>query len=157
MPGSEETLDLFEFEAAGQAYALPLHAVDRVEPFAALSPIPDVPPVVAGLLDLHGAALPVFDLRRRIEGQRGEYGLDAKLIIGHTATRRFAVAASDVRGVTVVSKQHLEALEQLLPGAGTLPLVVPATEGMIFVYDPDAFLKADEQAQLDAALEERGG
>jgi purine-binding chemotaxis protein CheW len=47
-------------------YALPAEAVERVERMAALIPLPDAPPGVAGVLNLRGALLPVVDPRPRL-------------------------------------------------------------------------------------------
>lgn len=50
------------FTIGPDRYCLPLAAVGRVLPAAALKHIPLAPPFVAGLLDLHGAPVPVIDL-----------------------------------------------------------------------------------------------
>lgn len=44
-------------------FAIPATAVERVLRMAAFSPMPELPAGVVGLLNLHGAALPVIDAR----------------------------------------------------------------------------------------------
>src|SRR5882724_2470846 len=49
-----------------QRYAWPAAAVERVLPMAAVTRVADLPPSVAGLLDVHGDTLAVVDPRPRL-------------------------------------------------------------------------------------------
>jgi chemotaxis signal transduction protein len=49
-----------------QRYAWPADSVERVLPMAAVTHVADLPPSVAGLLDLHGETLAVVDPRPRL-------------------------------------------------------------------------------------------
>src|SRR5829696_8031455 len=53
--------------AAGRTVALLTDDVERVLPMPSLTPLPDAPRGVAGLLNLHGDVLAVVDLRWRLE------------------------------------------------------------------------------------------
>jgi len=68
-------LQLVVFDLEGQRYALPLGAVDRVLPMVAVSPLPKAPAIALGVINLHGQALPVLDIRRRFGLPTREYGL----------------------------------------------------------------------------------
>lgn len=48
-------------------YALPLTVVRRVERMVEAVPLPDAPPLIAGVIDFHGEMVPLFDLRRRFD------------------------------------------------------------------------------------------
>ncbi len=135
-----------------QRFALPLAAVERVLPMMAICPIAGAPPAVAGLIDLHGEPIPVFDLQRRLNGKSGEIRVDARLVIGRTPRRRFAVPADHVEGAVRVPSANLSSLKKLVPGAATLPDVASTVGGMIFIHDPETFLTAAEEKQLDAAM-----
>ncbi|MCG2586185.1 chemotaxis protein CheW [Massilia sp. TS11] len=52
------------FLIGGGRYALALSALRRVLPVMALQPLPAAPEGVAGLMNLHGAVVPVLDLER---------------------------------------------------------------------------------------------
>ncbi len=52
------------FHIGSDRFGLPLAGVHRVLPAARLTPLPGAPDWVAGLLDLHGAPVPVLDLSR---------------------------------------------------------------------------------------------
>ena len=50
------------FRLGGDPYAIEASQVVRVLPLASLKEFPQAPPGIAGLLDLHGAPVPVVDL-----------------------------------------------------------------------------------------------
>lgn len=56
-------LDLLAFELAGERYAIETRHVQEVVRAAGVTPVPGVPDVVAGLANLRGQILIVFDLR----------------------------------------------------------------------------------------------
>ena len=58
--------DLVVFRVGGHAYGIPVRAVVEVTRMVALSPLPDAPDWVAGVLDLRGLPVPVVDLARRL-------------------------------------------------------------------------------------------
>lgn len=115
-------------------------------------PVPPVSPVVVGLINFHGTPVPVFDLLRRAQHDPASYGAAAFLLIGRTARRPFAMAASAVDGVMRVPGTRISAMKELLPGAGMLPSVLPGERGIVFVHDPETFLTSDEEHHLDSAL-----
>ena len=47
----------------GRRFAIPVAAIGRILPMAALTPLPGAPRGIAGVLSLHGTALPVVDPR----------------------------------------------------------------------------------------------
>jgi chemotaxis signal transduction protein len=51
---------------SGRRFAIPVAAIGRILPMAALTPLPGAPRGIAGVLSLHGTALPVVDPRPRL-------------------------------------------------------------------------------------------
>jgi chemotaxis signal transduction protein len=54
----------------GRRFAIPLAAIGRILPMAALTPLPGAPRGIAGVLSLQGTALPVVDPRPRLDVDR---------------------------------------------------------------------------------------
>jgi purine-binding chemotaxis protein CheW len=147
--------DLVAFSVRGRRCALPLASVEQIHPLVRVVPVPHAPPVLAGLIDVHGAPVPVFDLSRRMDGAAGDYGLSAKLVLGRTTRRPFAILANAVEGVVQVPAESIAAMTVLVPGAGQVPDVATGADGLIFIHDPEALLTAAEEADLAAALARR--
>ena len=68
-------------------YAVPVSAVERTLPMAAVMPLPDAPPNVVGVLNLHGAILPVVDPRPRLGYPTPPLHPDQRLVVIRAGTR----------------------------------------------------------------------
>ena len=56
---------LVVFSLDDQRYALPLARVHRCIRVVAITPLPEAPAIVLGIIDLGGAVIPVINIRRR--------------------------------------------------------------------------------------------
>ena len=91
------------FHIGRERYALPLASVLRVLPAARLKALPGAPHFVPGLLDLHGAAIPVIDLSRLAGTPPDAVRYDTRIllveIIAAGRRRRLGLKAERVIGV----------------------------------------------------------
>lgn len=79
--------------------ALPLEQVERAVAAAAMSPLPEAPPWVHGLLNLGGHAIAVLDVAARIERSRRVLELDDQIVICRTADASVGLVVQEVLGV----------------------------------------------------------
>jgi purine-binding chemotaxis protein CheW len=155
--GQRPLLRLVVFALEGQRYALPLSATERVLPMVAVSALPKAPAIALGLINFHGQAIPVVDIRRRFNLPPRDYGLDAHLLVARTSRRILAVPVDRVLGVTEVPAEALTAPDAVLPGIGHVAGIVTLADGLVFLHDLEAFLSLDEEHHLAEALEEIRG
>lgn len=139
---------------AGERYALRLSAVERVLPMVALSTLPGTTPLVLGVFNLHGVIIPVLDLRQRLGLSPVAYGLEARLIVARARRWTIALPVDGVLGAVTYSADLMMPTEHAVPGGAAVPGLAPVADGMLFVYDLDAFLSLDEERQLARALAE---
>ena len=72
------------FELAGTAYALPSDAVLRMEMVEHVTPVPNAPAFVDGVVFSRGRVVPAVNLRRRFGFDRVPYDLRTRLVVvGH--------------------------------------------------------------------------
>jgi len=150
-------LQLVVFLIEEQRHALALHTVERVVQMVAVSPLPEAPPIALGVIDVHGAILPVFDLRVRFAFPRREYGVGAHLLLVRTAQRRMALATDQVVGVTEVEGDGVMPPDAAAVGPRGLAGIVALPDGLVFIHDLDRFLSLDEQQRVTRALETTTG
>jgi purine-binding chemotaxis protein CheW len=73
------------FELAGTTYAVSSHAVQRMEMVETVTPVPNAPHFVDGVVFSRGRVVPAINLRRRFGFDRKAYDLQTRLIIvSHT-------------------------------------------------------------------------
>lgn len=133
------------FVVDGRRWALQLDVVERVVAMVAIAPLQGAPPAVMGAINVHGEIVPVLDLRARLGLAPRAPRADDGLVLAR-APRLVALPVDEVLGTLELPT----AAGELLPDAGVALL----PDGLVAVYDLDAFLSADEEAQLAGALSE---
>jgi chemotaxis signal transduction protein len=126
-------------------YGLPLPAVERVLPMAAVVPLPDSAPSILGVLNVHGAVLPVIDPRHRLGLPSPTVSPEHRLILLSTAGRRFLLWVDAVDDVVVATPDLLTAAPSpdtsslTAPRVGDLtPRVLRLDDGVVPILAPEA-------------------
>lgn len=148
------TIPLMVFSLAGQRYAVPLDAAERVLPMVAIAPLPGGPEGVLGAVNVHGEIVPVLDVRRRLGLEPRAYGPETRLLLARTARRRVAVPADDVAGVAELPAQAVAPVDALADGIEQVSGVAAVGDGVLLIHDLEAFFSPDEERRLAAALGE---
>jgi purine-binding chemotaxis protein CheW len=143
---------LLVFALDGQRYALRLSAVERVLRAVAVTPLPQTPEVVLGVVNVHGRILPVLDIRRRFHLPLRDLELSDRFIVARTARRPVILVVDDALGVVECTPQDVTTAGTVLPGAEYLEGVVRLTDGMVFIHNLDSFLSLGEEQTLQHAL-----
>lgn len=149
-----ETLQLVVFTLDELCYALHLHSVERAVRMVEITPLPSAPEIVIGVVNVHGAVVPVLNIRRRFRLPEREPDLGDQLIIARTARRIVALVVDTVSDVVSLPPGELVAPETILAQLEHLEGVAKLDDGMVFIHDLDAFLSLEEEQALEAAIEE---
>jgi purine-binding chemotaxis protein CheW len=75
------------FTLAGTAYAVPSRDVQRMEMVEHVTPVPNAPPYLDGVVFSRGQVVPAVNLRRRFAFDRADYDLKTRLLIVAHADR----------------------------------------------------------------------
>ncbi|MCE3604807.1 chemotaxis protein CheW [Massilia sp. P8910] len=139
------------FHIGADRYALPLWGLARVLPAAALKAIPLAPDYVAGLLDLHGAPVPVIDLSALAGAPSEQLWYDSRILLvdyplADGATRPLGLLAEHVIGVDTIDSAALA--DAGVAGAPFLGQVAADGAGMLQLVSLAQLLSADVRAQL---------
>jgi purine-binding chemotaxis protein CheW len=144
--GTAETWVLFAVDS--QIYALDLFEVERIVLAVEVKPLPEVPPYVAGVVDVHGRVLPVVDLRLRFDRPTRPIALTDHFVIAHTSTHSVILPVDSALGSRQVSND-------VIPQDTELPRcvrkVVPLDLGVVYSLDLQRVLFGD-QPPFDSRL-----
>ncbi len=141
------------FTLDDQRYALPLYAAERVVRMVAITPLPNAPDIILGVVNFQGRVIPVINVRRRFRLPEREIALTDQLVVAHTARRAVALMADSVLDVIASSEQNFVATANIFPKLEYVEGVVKLTDGLIFIHDLEKFLSLEEESSLDRALE----
>ena len=139
------------FHIGADRYALRLREIARVLPAAALKQLPLAPDYVAGLLDLHGAPVPVIDLSRLAGLAPETLWFDSRIILvdypgGDGVAHQLGLLAEHVLGVESVDDTLLA--DSGVAGAAFLGPVASSTGGLLQLVELHELLMPDVRALL---------
>ena len=143
---------LVVFTLEDQHYALRLAAVERVIRIVEITPLPQAPEIVIGVVNVQGEIIPVVNVRQRIGLPQREISLSDQLIIAHTSQRKVGLIADAVMDVIEYSEQDIAAAESILPGLEYVDGILKLPDGLLLIYDLDRFLSLEEETSLEQAL-----
>ncbi len=146
-----EKLAIFTLEE--QRYALRLAVVERVVHAVAISPLPQAPEIVLGIINIQGMIIPIINVRRRFLLPEREIALTNRLIIARAARRSVGLVVDTVSDVMEYPEQNITETENILPGLEYVEGVMKLEDGMVYIHDLDLFLSLEEETSLAQAME----
>lgn len=142
-----ETIEVATFDLGTRTFALETRFLCRVLPPGELTPVPGTPEHLAGLVNLHGEVLTVFELRpwfgAAIE-PRPEGAEQMRLLVLGRGRPEFGLRVDTVHEVQTVPIDAISGA----PGARECPWIQGIADGVLIVLDGDALL-ADERLWID--------
>lgn len=148
-PTDSTTLHFVGFRLDRQLYALPLENVERALRMVAVTLVPDVPPWVAGVINLHGQVVPVVDLRRRFGFPSKEPALEDRLLVVQALEQTVALIVDEVTEVLEVPAHQVESPPLSLADARPVAAVIRRDERLVLVLDATRLLPPEEQVTPD--------
>ncbi len=158
LPANEEQFLTFRLD--GQEYGIAILKVQEIKGWDKMTPIPNSPPYVKGVLNLRGVIVPVFDLRLRFglpETARDAFTVIIVVNIGGRLAGIVVDAVSDVINVSLEQQcaapeyegqQNREFIKGLAQVEDKL-LILLDIDRMV---NPEALEKTEAAASVAAAL-----
>lgn len=132
--------------------ALPLTCVERVVRAVYLTPLPDAPEIVLGVINVEGRVIPTVNMRRRFRLPEREITLFDQIVIAHTGQRTVALVADAVSGIFEYAEPDIADAKTILPGLEYIDGIVKLSDGLILIHNLDRFLSLEEAESLDRAM-----
>src|SRR5512137_2172701 len=91
--------NLVTFRLGQQLYALPIEPIEQIVEMVTVTPIPQVNPLVQGVINVRGKAVPVVNLRRYFGLPEADSSLDAHIILAQIGAWRVGLVVDHVLNV----------------------------------------------------------
>lgn len=95
-------------ELAGTAYAVPSHVVRRMEMVERVTPVPNAPPFVDGVVFSRGQVVPAVNLRRRFGFEPVAYDLRTRLVVVEHAGRTVGLIVDAAREFVTIPADEIQ-------------------------------------------------
>ena len=158
---------LVVFRIGGGDFAVDILATREVVPLREVTPVPETPDYVEGVMNLRGSLIPVLDLRKRMRAPdqaAEEPGLtdERRIIISNFAGRLVGVIVDSASEVIRISAEKIEPPPDLIYeiGAAYVSGVVALEERVVTLIDLQKALSDEvlcELTDLMAAVQRRTG
>jgi purine-binding chemotaxis protein CheW len=144
-------IELLVFELAGVRYALHLACVREVVRAVLITPLPEAPAVIEGVIDVRGSLVPVYDLRLRFGHAPRRLDAGDRIIIAWTGARTVAVRCERTEWLEAVAPDDVEQ-PGFMQGGRRISGVARLPDGVVLIHDLRLFLEDAENAALEGAL-----
>jgi len=115
---SDSIVNLACFEVGGGFYALEVGYVREIVRMGEITPLPNSPSLIEGVVDLRGSIIPVLDLSRVLSRGRGDPDSDARIVILDYEDLALGLWVEAATEVLSLDASRLEAVPGLATGAG---------------------------------------
>jgi len=140
------------FSLDERLFALPLSNVVQVLRAVEVTPLPQAPAVICGVVNVRGEVIPVVNLRQRLGLPEKALALGDQLLVAQGRRRRLGLLVDGSVGVSECRAPDFMPIEALIPGTSCLAGILKSAQGMILVHDLDALLSLDEADTLNDAM-----
>ena len=125
------------FDLAGTAYAVPSQAVQRMEMVEHITPVPNAPAFVDGIVFSRGTVVPAVNLRRRFGFDRVAYDLRTRLIVVSHAGRTVGLIVDAAREFVTIAADAIQPPPDTLAGTSGKYLsgVVTLNDKVVLILD----------------------
>jgi len=141
------------FKLDEQQYALRLESVERIIRAAAITPLPEAPDIVLGILDIQGVVVPVIDVRKRFRQPEREIRPADHFIIARARSLTVALVVDAAQSVVETPEPGRTDTEEILSGMEYIAGVTRTEDGLVLIHDLDKFLSLGEEKHLLQAME----
>jgi purine-binding chemotaxis protein CheW len=144
----------------GGEFGLDVFSVHEVLRHQPVTPVPQAPEFVEGVLDVRGILLPVVDLRRRFEVREIVFDSDTRIVVVEFAGERLGLVVDAVREVLRVPETAVSEPPAYVRGLAAQYIrgVVRLEDRLVVLLDVERILSSEERIALEQAeLEPEGG
>lgn len=132
-----------EFRLNDRRFALPMDVIERAVQASAITRLSDGPDAVLGAINLQGAVLPVFSLRRLFDWPDRPLALSDAFLVVRLGKRRMALLVDKVIGLVQADPAVYVKADMIVPGLERVRGVLALADGLVLICDLSAFLSLD--------------
>jgi purine-binding chemotaxis protein CheW len=138
------------FSLGEEQYGVEILRVQEIRGCSAITPIPNAPPYVRGVLNLRGAVVPVVDLRCRLGLERTAYTQFTVIIVVHVGATTAGLVVDAVSDVVTIAEDDIDDMPDLGKDLemNVLRGVARVGERLVVLLDTDAAVAGDCTLEL---------
>jgi purine-binding chemotaxis protein CheW len=143
-----DTGQFLTFSIGREEYAIDILKVQEIKGYSAITPIPNAPAYVKGVMNLRGTIIPVLDLRTRLGLPTVEYNRFTVIVVVTVGTKVMGLVVDNVTDVLTIPHADIQAPPEFGEAAEGRAIhgLVKTAESVLLLLDIERCLAADAQA-----------
>jgi purine-binding chemotaxis protein CheW len=139
------------FELAGTTYGVPSRAVQQMEMVEHITPVPNAPPFVEGVVFTRGQVVPAVNLRARFGFQKKPYDLKTRLIVVTDGARVVGLIVDTAREFVTIPSEAIQPPPEAIAGLSGKYLDGIATLGerLVLILNVAEVLKLEQAVNTE--------
>lgn len=131
------------FELAGTTYGIPTSVVQQMEMVEHITPVPNTPVFVEGVVFSRGQVIPAINLRVRFGFKKIDYNIRSRLIVVKSSSRTVGLIADTAREFVSISSDIVQPPPEGISGLSGRYLkgIAMLSERMVLILDVEEILK----------------
>lgn len=156
-PEEESGSQYLTFELSDEIYGVDILRVQEIRGWENVTPIPNAPAYVKGVINLRGAIVPVYDLRQRFDLSVAPYSKETVVIVlhlqGENCERSVGVVVDAVSDVVTASDAEVARTPEFGANVPTQSIrgLLPHQGHMIMLLDVDNLVDNGAEGEASAA------
>lgn len=132
-----ETSSYILFELAGTTYGLKTEDVQHMEMVEHITPVPNAPPFVEGVVFSRGEVIPAVNLRVRFGFPRADHSLRSRLVVVQAGSRKVGLIVDAAREFRNIPSETIQPPHHSITGLSSRYLcgIATAKERVILLLD----------------------
>jgi len=139
-------------EVEGQRYGLYVDAVREVVRAVTITPLPNAPAVVEGIINVRGTVVAVLDIRKRFDLPARALDSAQYFVLARAVERDVALRVDRPADVILLDAADVDQAEPILSRSRYVAGVAKLPDGLVLIHDLETFLSEAEAAAVDDAL-----
>ena len=147
-----ESSQYLTFVLGAEQYGVEILRVQEIKGYAAITPIPNTPAHIKGVINLRGTVVPVVDLRAKFSLEATEYNKFTVIIVVTLGDKVIGMLVDAVSDVLDIAASEMRPVPDLGGRADTrfISGMASLAERMTVLLDIDRLLGSDEEAALES-------
>lgn len=137
--GQDSSIQAIVFQLSNEWFVLPVQQIRGIERWRTITPVPDTPPAIVGLINQRGVLVTVIDARMILGLKVQQPDRNTRLILVHVDQTECAIIADCVRDILMLDPATIEPAPSRI---ASLSLgIVPTPFGIATLLDLNLLLQ----------------
>jgi purine-binding chemotaxis protein CheW len=146
MEQNRESETYILFEIAGTTYGVPSQSVQQMEMIEHITPLPNAPPFVEGIVFTRGKVIPAVDLRSRFGFEKQARSNRTRLVVTNWNGRVVGLIVDSAREFISIAKNAVQPPPETMTGLSGKYLkgIVTIADRIVLIINLDELINVDQ-------------